>query len=49
MIAGALALAVLAVFLAGLALLGRRVLDRRRLAGWEAAWLSVGPQWSRQG
>jgi len=49
MIAGALALAVLAAFLAGLALLGRRVLDRRRLAGWEAAWLSVGPQWSRQG
>jgi len=49
MIAGALALAVLAAFLAGLALLGRRVLDRRRLAEWEAAWLSVGPQWSRQG
>jgi len=48
-IAGAFVLAVLAVFLAGLTLLGRRVLDRRRLAGWEAAWLSVGPQWSRQG
>ena len=48
-IAGSLALAVLAAFLAGLALLGRRVLDRSRLAGWEAAWLSVGPQWSRQG
>jgi hypothetical protein len=41
------ALAALAVFLAGLALIGRLVLDRRRLAGWEAAWLSVGPQWSR--
>lgn len=44
-----LALIVFAMFLAGLALLGRRMLDRRRLAGWEAAWLSVGPQWSRHG
>ena len=49
MLAGALALAVLAAFLAGLTLLVRRILDRGRLAGWEAAWLSVGPQWSRQG
>jgi hypothetical protein len=49
MIAGALALAALAAVLTGLALLSRRMLDRRRLAGWEAAWLSVGPQWSRQG
>ena len=48
-IAGALVLALLAAFLAGLTLLGRLILDRRRLAGWEAAWLSVGPQWSRQG
>jgi hypothetical protein len=24
----------------------RRVLDRRRLAGWEAAWASVGPEWT---
>jgi hypothetical protein len=47
-IAGAFVLAMLAAFLAGLALLVRRILDRRRLAGWEAAWLSVGPQWSRQ-
>lgn len=48
-IAGAFILAMLAAFLAGLALLVRRILDRSRLAGWEAAWLSVGPQWSRQG
>jgi len=40
-------LAALAVFLAALALLARLVLDRRRLAGWEADWLAVGPQWSR--
>jgi hypothetical protein len=46
-IAMAFALAALATFLAGLALVVRKVLDRRRLAEWEAAWLSVGPQWSR--
>jgi hypothetical protein len=46
-VAMAFALAALAVFLAALALVIRAVLDRRRLAGWEAAWLSVGPQWSR--
>jgi hypothetical protein len=40
-------LAALAVFLAGLALLARLLLDRRRLASWEADWLAVGPQWSR--
>jgi hypothetical protein len=42
-------LAALAAFLAGLALLARRILYRRRLAGWQAAWLAVGPQWSRRG
>jgi hypothetical protein len=38
----------LAIVLGGLTLLVRRVLDRRRLARWGAAWLAVGPQWSRQ-
>ena len=47
-VAMAFALAALAVFLACLALVIRAALDRRRLADWEAAWLSVGPQWSRQ-
>lgn len=42
-----IALVTLAVLLAALTLLTRRILNRRRLAGWEAAWLSVGPQWSR--
>jgi hypothetical protein len=42
-----IAVTALALLLAGLTLLIRRVLDRRRLAGWAAAWLSVGPQWSR--
>jgi hypothetical protein len=43
------ALAALAVLLACLALIGRRVLDWRRLAGWETAWQSVGPQWTCRG
>jgi hypothetical protein len=40
-------LAVLAVLLAIMLIFARRFLDRRRLAGWENAWLSVGPTWSR--
>jgi hypothetical protein len=47
-LAALVALTVLVVILAGLALVGRRLLDRRRLAGWETAWLSVGPHWSRR-
>jgi hypothetical protein len=47
-IAALTAMTALVIALAGLALLTRRVLDRRRLAGWETAWLSVGPQWTRQ-
>ena len=43
-----LALGGLAVLLAWLALLAWRILDRRRLAAWETAWLAVGPRWSRQ-
>jgi hypothetical protein len=38
----------LAVLLAGFVWLARRALNRRRLAGWETAWLAVGPRWSRQ-
>jgi hypothetical protein len=43
------ALATLAVLLAGLTLIARDVLFRRRIASWEADWLSVGPQWSPHG
>jgi hypothetical protein len=43
-----LALAALAVLLGGLALLTRRLLNWRRLAGWEAGWRSVSPQWSQR-
>jgi hypothetical protein len=42
-----LAMLAVAVALAGLIRLARRALDRRRLAGWETAWLAVGPRWSR--
>jgi hypothetical protein len=41
-----LATAALGVVLWWLAGAGRWVLDRRRLAGWEAAWAAVGPQWT---
>jgi hypothetical protein len=46
MVVVSLAVAALAVLLAGLALLARWLLNWRRLAAWEAAWRSVGPQWS---
>jgi hypothetical protein len=42
------AVAALAVLLTGLGWAIRRVLDRRKLASWEAEWLAVGPRWSRQ-
>jgi hypothetical protein len=45
--ARAAGLAVLALLLAIMVVVTRRVLDRRRLAGWESAWLAVGPTWSR--
>ena len=38
---------VLALSLAIMLALVRRLLDRRRLARWESAWLAVGPSWSR--
>jgi hypothetical protein len=39
---------LLAVAIAIVAGILRWVLDRRRLAGWETAWASVGPQWTRR-
>jgi hypothetical protein len=47
-VAAAVAAGSIALLLAGMVLLARRFLDKRRLAGWETAWLSVGPAWSRQ-
>jgi hypothetical protein len=41
-----LAVAGLAVTLILAGWLGRRALDRRRLAAWDADWLATGPRWS---
>jgi hypothetical protein len=43
-----ISLAGLAVVVSILAVLARWILDRRRLAGWAAGWLAVGPRWSHQ-
>ena len=45
-LAAALAPIVLAIVLGFLAGVGRWVIDRRRLAGWDAAWATVGPHWT---
>ena len=45
----AAAVAVLAITLFTVGLVGRRLLDRRRLAAWEAEWLTTGPRWSPGG
>jgi hypothetical protein len=47
-IAVAVATAALRIVLWCLALAGRWILDRRRLASWEAAWAAAGPQWTRR-
>ena len=39
---------LLAAVLACLAGIGRWVIHRRRLAGWDAAWASVGPLWTKR-
>lgn len=44
--AASIALAALAMVLAVLVLVTRRVLDHRRLAAWETGWRAVGPRWS---
>jgi len=46
--AAAAATVTLGIMLLCLAWAGRRVLDRHRLAAWEAAWAAVGPQWTRR-
>ena len=52
-VADEVAAAVVATSGLGIALLclawaGRWVLDRRRLAGWQAGWAAVGPSWTRR-
>jgi hypothetical protein len=46
--AAAVASGALGIVLLFLAWAGRRALDRRRLADWEAAWAAVGPQWTKR-
>ena len=43
-----LALAALAIVVAVATRLARLVLDRKRIASWETAWLAVGPRWRHQ-
>ncbi len=47
-LAATLAPVVLAIVLGFLAGVGRWVLDRRRLASWDAAWALVGPRWTKR-
>ncbi len=47
--AGILAAAVLVTLLAGAGWLAHYLIDRRRLAGWDAAWAVIGPSWTRRG
>jgi len=47
-LAAALTPVVLAIVLGFLAVVGRWVIGRRRLAGWDAAWALVGPQWTKR-
>jgi hypothetical protein len=46
--AGVVATVALGIVLLCLASVGQWVLDRRRFAEWEAAWSTVGPQWTRR-
>jgi hypothetical protein len=46
--AAAFATATLGIVVCCLARAGRAVLDRHRLAAWEAAWSAVGPLWTRR-
>ena len=47
-LAAAVAPVVLAIVLGFLAGVGRWIIDRRQLASWDAAWASVGPQWTKR-
>jgi hypothetical protein len=47
-IAAVIATVALGIVLLCLASAGRSVLDRRRVADWQAGWAAVGPQWTRR-
>jgi hypothetical protein len=46
--AAAVATILLLIVLSFVAIAGRWLLDRRRLADWELAWAIVGPQWTKR-
>jgi hypothetical protein len=46
--AAAVAIMALGIVLLCLAWAGRRVIARRRLVDWEAAWAAVGPEWTKR-
>jgi hypothetical protein len=45
-LAALLATAIVAAALALLGLVAHWILDRRRLAAWDAHWSATGPQWT---
>jgi len=45
-LAASLTTMAVAAVLAAIGLLARWVLDRRRLAAWDARWKTTGPQWT---
>ena len=45
-LAAELAIGTLAIAVAAVSWMTRRVLDRRRMAAWDADWLATGPRWS---
>jgi hypothetical protein len=47
--AATIAVAALVMIASGLGWLAHYLIDRRRLAGWDAAWASIGPSWTRRG
>ncbi len=47
-LAAELAVGALGIALAAASWLTRRLLDRRRMAAWDADWLATGPRWSRR-
>jgi hypothetical protein len=47
--AGLIAVAALVMLLSGIGWLAHYLICRRRLAGWDAAWASIGPSWTRRG
>jgi hypothetical protein len=47
--AAIIAVAALVMIASGTGWLAHYLIDRRRLAGWDAAWASIGPSWTRRG